>query len=176
MANASQHLQILRRARLVETRQEGTYVHYRLGDECVLRLWHALRELGETRLAEVERITHDYLRRRDRLEPVQLDELQRRLNEEGVIVLDVRPAEEYEAGHIAGARSIPHDELEARLEEIPAHAQIVAYCRGPYCVFSDEVVEQLSRHGRQARRLALGFPDWKAAGLPIERSAALTAF
>lgn len=169
VANASQHLQILRRARLVETRQEGTYVYYRLGDKSVLQLWQALRGLGEARLAEVERITKDYLQHRERLEAVQIDELFRRMKEDRVIVLDVRPAEEYDAGHITGARSIPHDELEARLEEIPTDAEVVAYCRGPYCVFSDDVVDRLRRHGLQALRLSAGFPDWEAAGLPIER-------
>ncbi len=171
VANASQHLQILRRARLVETRQEGTYVFYRLGDEGVLLLWQALRGVGEARLAEVERITKDYLAHRDRLEAVQMDELQRRMNKDGIIVLDVRPTEEYESGHIAGARSVPHDEIEARLDEIPAGSEVVAYCRGPYCVFSDEVVDRLRQHGRQALRLAGGFPDWEAAGFPVEHGA-----
>lgn len=169
IANASQHLQVLRRARLVETRQEGTYVYYRLGDEHVLRLWHALRAVGEARLAEVEQITRDYLQHRDQLEAVQIDELRRRMKDDQVVVLDVRPSKEYEAGHITGARSVPHDELEARLQEIPADAEVIAYCRGPYCVFSDDVVDQLRRHGRKALRFSLGFPDWEAAGLPVER-------
>lgn len=171
VANASQHLQVLRRARLVETRQEGTYVYYRLADERVFRLWQTLREVGEARLAEITQITRDYLETRDELEPVQMAELLGRLRDDEVIVLDVRPAQEYAAGHIAGARSMPLDELEERLAGIPSDAEVVAYCRGPYCVFADEAVERLRRHGVRARRLTSGFPDWQAAGLPVQRGA-----
>jgi DNA-binding transcriptional ArsR family regulator len=169
IANASQHLQVLRRARLVETRQEGTYVHYRLAGACVVRLWQALREVGETRLAEIRQITRDYLEERDQLEPVRMAELVERLREDGVVVLDVRPVQEYTAGHIAGAWSVPLEELEARLAEMPPEAEVVAYCRGPYCVLAYEAVERLRRHGLRARRLDLGFPDWQVAGLPVER-------
>ena len=168
VANVSQHLQVLRRARLAETRQEGTYVYYRLADTRVFRLFQALRDVGEARLAELEQLTRDYREARDNLQPVRMQELFERLRTDGVIVLDVRPASEYEAGHIRGARSIPLEELEARLEEIPPDAEVVAYCRGPYCVFADEAVERLRRQGRHAQRLDLGYPDWQAAGLPIE--------
>jgi len=168
VANASQHLQVLRRARLVETRRAGTYVYYRLADERVFGLWQALRELGEARLAEIDRITEDFLQERDLLEPVLMTELLDRLRDGTVIVLDVRPAQEYRAGHIAGARSIPLDELEARLQEIPVEAQVIAYCRGPYCIFADEAVRLLGERGYHAQRFTLGFPDWKAAGLPVE--------
>lgn len=168
VANTSQHLQVLRRARLVETRQEGTYVYYRLADERVFRLWQALRDLGESRLAEIDRLVRDYLQGREALEPIRMAELLDRLREDAVVLLDVRPGKEYKAGHIAGARSIPLDELEARLDDLPPEAEIVAYCRGPYCVFADEAVERLRRRGLSARRLDLGFPDWQAAGLPVE--------
>lgn len=171
VANASQHLQVLRRARLIETRQEGTHVFYRLADECVFGLVQALREVAEARLAEIEQITREYLGDREHLEPVRMPELFDRLRKKEVVVLDVRPPEEYESGHIAGARSIPIGELEARLGEIPVNAEIVAYCRGPYCVFADEAVAHLHRHGRLARRMDLGFPDWQAAGLPVETGA-----
>lgn len=168
VANVSQHLQILRRARLVDVRQEGVYVYYRLADEHVFRLHKALREAGEARLAEIDRITDAYLRGRDELQPVRMPELMERLEAGDVIVLDVRPASEYAAGHIAGARSMPLDELEARLDELPPDAEVVAYCRGPYCVFAVDAVERLRARGRHARRLDLGFPDWRAAGLPVE--------
>jgi len=171
VANVSQHLQVLRRARLAETRQEGTYVYYRLADERVIRLLQALRDVGEARLAELHQIQLDYRKKRGEFEPVGMQELFDRLRTDDVVVLDVRPAGEYEAGHIAGARSIPLDELEARLEEIPPDAEVVAYCRGLYCVFADEAVERLRKHGRRARRLALGYPDWWTAGLPVNRPA-----
>lgn len=172
VANASQHLQVLRRARLVETRPEGTHVYYRLADEGVFRLWQALRDVGQAHLAEVDRLARDYLDDRDGLEPVRMRELLGRLRAEDVVVLDVRPPEEYASGHVAGARSVPLDELEARLAEIPESADVIAYCRGPYCVFAAEAVGRLRHRGRRARRLDLGFPDWKAAGYPVEVGAA----
>ncbi len=172
VANASQHLQVLRRARLVDTRKEGTYVHYRLTDERVFRLWQLLRALGEDRLAEIDRIVSDYRRERRALEAVDADELRARMQAGTVEVIDVRPVEEYRAGHIAGARSMPLDELEARMDELPSDVEIVAYCRGPYCVFADEAVERLRTRGFAARRLDVGFPDWKAAELPVETTPA----
>ena len=175
VANVSQHLQVLHRSRLAETRQEGTYVYYRLADERVIRLLHALRDVGEARLAELHQIHLDYRNKRGGFEPVGMQELFERMRADNVIVLDVRPNDEYQAGHISGARSIPLDELEARLEELPPNSDIVAYCRGPYCVFADEAVEQLRRHGRPARRLDLGYPDWWAAGLPVSRPAGTSA-
>lgn len=168
VANASQHLQVLRRARLVHRQKEGTYVYYRLAGTDVVRLWQALRTVGEARLADIERIVRDYRTAPDALEPIGVGVLRERVDRGDVIVLDVRPAEEYRHGHIAGARSIPVDELEARLDELPADAEVVAYCRGPYCVFADEAVETLRAHGIAAHRLDAGFPDWKAAGLPVE--------
>lgn len=168
VANASQHLQTLREARLVETRKEGTYVYYRLAGEQVFRLWQALREVGEHRLSDIDRLVNDYVQARQLLEAVDVDDLLERMEAGDVEVLDVRPAAEYRAGHIAGARSVPVDELEARVDELPSDVEIVAYCRGPYCVFADEAVEYLREQGYQARRLDLGYPDWKAADLPVE--------
>jgi rhodanese-related sulfurtransferase len=163
VANTSQHLQVLRGARLVETRREGVYVSYRLADSQVFGLWQALRGLGEARLAEVEQIARCFLGDRRGLEPVSLEEFRRLIGRPGVVVLDVRPASEYQQGHIPGARSIPASELAKRLREIPKEAEVVAYCRGPYCVFADEAVTLLRAHGRRARRLAVGYPDWAAA-------------
>jgi len=168
VANASQHLQALRRASLVEVRREGLYAYYRLADERVFRLWQAIRELGEQRLAEVDRLVATFLKDRDGLESIDASTLARRLRDDDVIVLDVRPAEEYDAGHIPGARSIPIEDLERRLQELPRASEIIAYCRGPYCVFSDEAVALLNNHGYQARRLEYGLPDWRSEGLPIE--------
>jgi rhodanese-related sulfurtransferase len=166
IANASQHLQALRRARLVEARRQGTSIFYRLADERVFRLWQAIRDLGEAQFAEVDALVRTYLSDRGHLEAVDATSLQRRLREEDVVVLDVRPAEEYRAGHIPGAHSIPIDELTARLQELPATREIVAYCRGPFCVFADEAVALLRARGYRATRLIEGFPDWQAAGLP----------
>src|SRR5918911_285009 len=168
VASASQHLQALKAARMVEARREGLYMHYRLADEDVFRTWLAVRALAESRLAEVDRVVEAYLENRDTLEAVDATELMERLSDEGVVVLDVRPEEEYRAGHIPGAISVPVDALEAALQTLPRDREIVAYCRGPYCVFSDEAVALLRARGYQARRLAEGLPDWRAAGLPIE--------
>jgi rhodanese-related sulfurtransferase len=167
-ANASQHLQALKRAQLVDVRREGPYAHYRLADERVFRLWQAIRDLGEERLAEIDRLVQTYLGDRENLEVVDSPTLQKLLRNDEVIVLDVRPVEEFQAGHIPGARSIPIAELERRLTELPSGSKIVAYCRGPYCVFSDEAVMLLRDRGFQAMRLRDGLPDWRAAGFPVE--------
>lgn len=171
IANASQHLQVLRRARLVETRQEGTYVYYELADEDVFTLWKSMREVGAARLAEVDHIVQDFLGSRRSLDAVPIPQLQERLRRGDVIVLDVRPHEEYRSGHIPGALSVPVADIDAVLADLPNDKEIVAYCRGPYCVFADEAVEVLRRHGRAARRLDVGYPDWKAAGLPVSNDA-----
>jgi rhodanese-related sulfurtransferase len=168
VASASQHLQALKGARMVEVRREGLYAHYRLADESVFRTWQAIRALGESRLAEVDRVVETYLMDRDALEAVDARELMERLSDGSVIVLDVRPEEEYRAGHIPGALSVPVEALEAALQTLPNDKEIVAYCRGPYCVFSDEAVALLRSRGYQARRMAEGLPDWRAAGLPVE--------
>jgi rhodanese-related sulfurtransferase len=168
VASASQHLQALKGARMVEVRREGLYAHYRLADEDVFRTWQAIRALGEARLAEVDRVVETYLEDRDALKALDATELMERLSEGSVVVLDVRPEEEYRAGHIPGALSVPVDTLEAALQTLPRNREMVAYCRGPYCVFSDEAVAFLRSHGYRARRLRQGLPDWRAAGMPVE--------
>ena len=168
LANASQHLQVLKGARMVESRREGLYAYYRLADEAVFRTWQAVRALGETRLAEIDRVVETFLENRDALEAVGAAALMERLSDGNVVVLDVRPEQEYRAGHIPGALSVPVDALEAALQALPKDKEIVAYCRGPYCVFSDEAVTLLRSRGYQARRLAEGLPDWRAKGLPVE--------
>ena len=168
VASASQHLQALKAARMVEARREGLYIHYRLADEDVFRTWQAVRALGETRLAEIDRVVETFLEDRDALEAVGAASLMERLSDGNVVVLDVRPEEEYRAGHIPGALSVPVDALEAALQALPKAKEIVAYCRGPYCVFSDEAVALLRSRGYRARRLRQGLPDWRAAGMPVE--------
>jgi rhodanese-related sulfurtransferase/DNA-binding transcriptional ArsR family regulator len=169
MGNVSAHLQVLREARLVDGRKEGLYVHYRLADDVVLGLLGALRRAAEKQFAEVDRLVQSYLGDRADLDAVGFDELRSRLRSGSVVLVDVRPAAEYAAGHIAGAISIPHDELEERLSELPRDKEIVAYCRGPYCVFADQAVKTLRTKRRRAKRLEAGFPEWKDAGLPVGR-------
>jgi rhodanese-related sulfurtransferase len=164
VANASQHLQVLRAARLVEAEKKGLYVEYRLADDEVCRFFLALRGLAEARLAEVGQVARGYFEQRGALEAVEAEELMRRVRAGKVTVLDVRPAEEYRAGHIPGALSIPVGELKARLTELPKHREIVAYCRGPYCVMAVEAVELLKRKGFKAQRLDKGVVDWRARG------------
>lgn len=166
--NTSAHLRVLRQARLVETRRTGTYVHYRLADDSVFAFLRALKTLARRRLAEVEQVAALYLTRLDALEPVSLPDLRRRLREGTVTLVDVRPRDEYEAGHIPGALSIPVAELEGRLAELPGDSEIIAYCRGPYCVYALEAVGILREHGYQARRAEEGLPEWKVSGWPIK--------
>jgi rhodanese-related sulfurtransferase/DNA-binding transcriptional ArsR family regulator len=168
VANTSQHLKALREAQLVAVRREGLYARYRLANEQVFALWQALRDLGSARLTEIRQIVETYLTDREILNGFTCIELQQRLKNRSVVVLDVRPEREYQAGHVAGARSIPLTELRARLKELPKRKEIVAYCRGPYCVYADEAVALLRLRGRKATRLETGFPDWKAQGLPVE--------
>ena len=168
VANASRHLQVLKQARLVETRREGVRIFYRLADPQVLRCWKSLQELAVSRLAEVNEVARRYFDGRDGMEPVQRAELMRRARKGEVVVIDVRPAEEYESGHIKGAVSIPLPELKRRIDEIPSNREVVAYCRGPYCVLSAEAVSLLRRAGLRAVRLADGLPEWREAGLPVE--------
>ncbi|HEY8748175.1 MAG TPA: metalloregulator ArsR/SmtB family transcription factor [Tepidisphaeraceae bacterium] len=172
MANVSQHLQVLRGAQLVSVRRSGTFSYYCLADEQVFAVWRNIRDLGTSRLAEVDRLVADYLGRRDELEVVSVAELRRRLGDPATLVLDVRPRREYDAGHIRGARNIPIPELKKRLSDVPKGSEIVAYCRGPYCVFAHEAVAALRSAGFRAARLESGFPDWKARGLPAEVGAA----
>ena len=167
VANASQHLQVLRSAQLVAVRREGVYQYYRLADEPVFALWQAMRRVGESRMAEIDRIMQTYLHERSLLQPVSAAELIQRLVEGNTVLLDVRPAEEFISGHLPGALSIPIAELQTRLVELPREREIVAYCRGPYCVFADEAVSLLRAHGYHAHRLEQGLPDWRAFGLPV---------
>jgi len=168
IANASQHLQVLRTAQLVDVRRDGVYIYYRLADEQVFTLWQTMRHVGEARIAEIDRIVDTYLHDRNQLQPIGAAELLQRLVEDNIILLDVRPVEEYMAGHLPNALSIPVTELEDRLPELPQDREIVAYCRGPYCVFADEAVALLRSNGYSAHRLEQGLPDWRALGLPVE--------
>lgn len=168
-ANTSRHLQILRRARLVETERRGKQVFYRLaGDVEVVALMLALGRVGERNVAEVNRVMTDYFRARDALESVSREELVSRLQDGLVTVLDVRPEDEFALGHLPGALNIPLAELERRLGELPPDREVVAYCRGPYCVLSFEAVAALRERGYRVHRLEDGYPEWKAAGLPVE--------
>jgi rhodanese-related sulfurtransferase len=171
-ANTSRHLQILRRARLVDTERRGKHVLYRLaGDAEVVALVRALGRVGERNMAEIARVMTDYFGARDVMEPVSRKDLVSRLEDGLVTVLDVRPEDEFAAGHLPGALNIPIAELERRLVELPADREVIAYCRGPYCVLSFEAVSALRARGYLARRLEDGFPEWKAASLPVERIA-----
>lgn len=159
-ATVSQHLQILRRAGLIVARRDGARVFYRMAGEEAISLWRALRTFAEVELPAVDRVVATYLGDRDEFEAISADELRARLEEGTVVLLDVRPTREFEADHIPGARSIPIDELEARLDEIPEGSEVVAYCRGRYCVYADDAVRKLREHGFQARRLELAVYDW----------------
>ncbi len=167
VANASRHLQLLRSARLVEAGKEGLYVRYRLADEAVGAFLRGMRTLADKRLAEIDQIVRQFLKDHEDLEPVDLDTLLERLSEGAVIVLDVRPQEEYRAGHIPGAISIPLKELEGRLDELPRDREVVAYCRGHYCILAIEAVEVLRTRGFSARYLEDGVLDWRLRGLDV---------
>jgi rhodanese-related sulfurtransferase/DNA-binding HxlR family transcriptional regulator len=174
VANTSHHLRALARAGLVRTRRESTRIYYALASDRVGSLWSALRDVAAEHVAGLGQLAEAYLGRRDGIEEVGRDELAARLARGEVVVLDVRPAAEYAAGHIAGARSVPASELHrhlAGLAALPAGADVVAYCRGPYCVYADDAVRELTRRGVRARRLADGFPEWKRAGLPVAAGA-----
>lgn len=170
VANTSQHLQQLRQAGLVDTRKAGLRVYYRLADDDVVVLLNALRGVAERHLAEVEQLVRTYLDSRDDLEPLPARELLARARRGEVTVLDVRPPEEYAAGHLPGALNIPLAELEARLGELAPDREVIAYCRGPHCVLSYDAVACLRERGLAARRLENGLPEWRLAGLPVEGS------
>jgi rhodanese-related sulfurtransferase/predicted transcriptional regulator len=167
VANISQHLQALKHAALVDTRKHGQFVHYRLADPQVFELSKTMRAVAERRLTDFERLVRDHFGDRDRVQPVAMDELLKLARSHKVVVLDTRPAGEYVAGHIAGAISVPVDELQRRLKKLTKGRDYVAYCRGPYCVYADRAVEVLRARGRRARRLVEGFPEWRSAGLPV---------
>ena len=168
IANASQHLQVLRQSNLVESERQGLFVEYRLAGKDVFELCRAVRTAAETRSAELDRIVRNHFGNRSEAEAVSIDELLKRARKADVVILDTRPAPEFAAGHIAGAISVPIDDLQQQLRKLPKTKEYVAYCRGPYCVYADRAVEFLRKHGRRARRLLEGFPEWKAAGLPME--------
>jgi len=168
VANASKHLQELRRSGLVQARKEGLRVYYEVAGADVVALIAALGHVAETRLAELEQILRTYIVARDDLEPVPAAELMERVRLGLVTVLDVRPPEEFAAGHLPGAVNVPVDDLARRLKKLPKTREVIAYCRGPYCLLSVDAVALLRKKGYQARRLEDGFPEWKAAGLPVE--------
>ena len=173
LANCSRHLQLLRRAALVEGRREGKRIFYRLaGEDAVVALLAALSRVGERNDAEIARVMASYFRTRDELEPVSRDQLLDRLRCGAATVLDVRPEDEFASGHLPDALNIPLSQLERRLAELPTNQEVVAYCRGPWCVLSFEAVALLRERGYRARRLEDGFPEWKMAGLPITQSQA----
>lgn len=170
VANTSQHLQQLRQAGLVISEKRGLKVHYRLASNEVVELLRMIRQISEQQLADVSRLVDTYLTIKDQLEPVQRDELLERVRQGLVTVIDVRPEDEYAAGHLPGAINIPPDELQLRLQSIDPEKEVVAYCRGPHCVYSYDAVELLREKGIRASRLEDGFPEWKSAGLPVENS------
>jgi rhodanese-related sulfurtransferase len=167
VANTSHHLRAMARAGLLSTRRDGTRIYYALAGERVEALWAALRVVAAEHVAGIERLTEAYLGDRDGLEAISRDELAARLQRGDLVVLDVRPESEFRSGHIAGARSVPISELRRNLRALPKDVEVVAYCRGPYCVYADEAVRELNRRGYRAQRLEDGYPEWKQAGLPV---------
>ena len=168
VANTSHHLQVLAAAGLAITRRDGNRIYYQLASDDVEQLWTVLRSVARTHLDELDDLAADYLGNRTRLEEISRDELAQRLDEGNLIIIDVRPGAEYAAGHIRGARSIPIDQLPDIVGDLPTDAEVVAYCRGPYCVFADDAVRLLRRRRRNARRLQDGFPEWRTAHHPTE--------
>lgn len=171
VANTSHHLRALARAGLVTTRREGTRIHYRLASERIGELWAAVRDVAEAHVAGLEKLAAAYLGERDGIDTVDRNELARRIEDRSVVVLDVRPEREFTDGHIAGARSVPIGELRKHLKVLPSDAEVVAYCRGPYCVYADDAVRELNQRGFKAARLEDGFPEWRRAGLPVASGA-----
>ncbi len=168
VANASQHLQVLKSANLVEIRRGGNFIHYRLAHEEIYRSWQTMRELGLERITEMEKLIKDFREKRNVLEAVKIEDLLNRLKSKNIVLVDVRPASEYNNGHIPEAINIPVEKLTAKLKKLPKNKEYIAYCRGPFCVFADEAVNMLIKKGFKAKRLVDGFPDWKLKGLPVE--------
>jgi rhodanese-related sulfurtransferase/DNA-binding transcriptional ArsR family regulator len=168
IANTSQHLQTLKAAQLVDITRNGNFIHYRLANTNVFKAWKALRDLGLERIASVEKIVKDFRQSKFKFESVTIADLIKKIESGKVTILDVRPDMEYNKGHIANALSIPFDQLSKRLKELPKRNEIIAYCRGPFCVFADEAVAMLNKAGYKATRLEEGFPDWSLMGLPVE--------
>ena len=167
VANTSHHLRALARAGLVTTRRDGTRIHYRLAGDRVAELWAAVRDVATAHVAGLEKLAAAYLGDRDGIDVIDRKELAARLRDGSVVLLDVRPEPEFAAGHIAGARSVPIGELRQHLKALPAEAEVVAYCRGPYCVYADDAVRELTKRGFKATRLEDGFPEWRRARLPV---------
>ncbi len=172
VTNVSQHLQVLRRSRMVEVRREGLYAFYRLANDEVFQIWKSIRGFGEAHVLEVKAALSDFLKCRKNLEEVTAAELKKRMRDGTTIVIDVRPRTEYDAGHIPGAISIPVQELDKQLASLPRRKEIIAYCRGPYCVQSDAAVELLAKRGFKAKRLEFGMPEWRDMGLTVETATA----
>lgn len=168
VANASQHLQVLKTAQLVDITRQGNFIHYRLANTNVFKAWKALRELGVERIATIEKLVKDFRHSKFKFESVTIDQLIKKIESGKITILDVRPEAEFNAGHIANAVSIPIDELAGRLKELPKRHEIIAYCRGPFCAYADEAVALLNKAGYKATRLEEGFPDWSLMGLPVE--------
>lgn len=168
VANTSQHLQGLRRSGLVKNRADGQRVYYRLSDYSIVELMTLMRKIAETNLAEIQVLIESYLSEKDQLEPIAKDELLKRARKGAVTVIDVRPEQEFNSGHVPHAINIPFSELENKLKSLPKDKEVIAYCRGPYCVLSFDAVKQLRARGYKARRLEDGFPEWKQEGLPVE--------
>lgn len=168
-ANTSRHLQILKKARLVEHRRDGVHIFYRISDDKIFNCWKSLQVLAESRAAEMKDVLKKFLEDRNSLKAIKKEELWSRIQTNDVVIIDVRPNEEYISGHIKGSVSIPLSELKNRLDEIPANREIVAYCRGPYCVLAPEAVEFLKSKGYNAVRLEEGVMEWKSAGFPVEQ-------
>jgi len=175
MANASQHLQALYAARLVDSRRDGQRIFYRLAGPAVTTLWHALRQTAERQLAEVGVVAREYLEGRDEFEPISRTELARRVKSGAVTLIDVRPIEEYEQGHIEGAISVPLDEVKSWAKSAPKRKQVVAYCRGPYCVYALKALAELRKRGITGLRSEDGVTEWQAAGLPVAVGAGRTS-
>ena len=167
VANTSHHLRSMARAGLLTTRRDGTRIFYSLAGDRVAELWSALRDVAAEHTAGLERLVDAYLGARDGLETIDRNELARRIRRGDIVILDVRPEAEFTSGHIVGAASVPITELRKHMKALPKDAEVVAYCRGPYCVYADDAVRELNRRGYRARRLVDGFPEWKRAGLPV---------
>jgi rhodanese-related sulfurtransferase len=170
LAATSHHLRLLARAGLAKSRRDGNHVYYRLASERVAELWAAVRDVAARHVAEVSVLAAEYLGERDRVELLSAPELHERLAQGRVVVLDVRPEAEYRAGHISGAVSAPLEQLDEIAPTLPKRREVVAYCRGPYCVYADDAVRLLRERGLRARRLDVGFPEWRRAGLPVEKA------
>jgi rhodanese-related sulfurtransferase len=168
IANASQHLQVLKQSGLVQIRRHGNFIHYSLANDNVYKSWKDLREIGMESLSEVDRIVKDFRAKKGSFEAVRMEELVSRMKSSNIILLDVRPEQEFKAGHIPNSINIPIDQLPDRIGELKKAKQYIAYCRGPFCVFADDAVQFLIQYGFKAKRLEEGFPDWKISGLPVE--------